>query len=377
MNRSLKIAIVDTYYPKFLESFQRDSDSIGGLNYDQLRRKLLLKRFGTSDAYSHNLKKLGVESCEIIPNFKVLSTLWRVENNLKTFGISSPLLRRLCKINFFSNYLSIINSEYQILKQQLSVEKYDVLYCQDISYLPPSVIKSLKRNVRLVVGQIASPLPSPSYVREYDLILTSLPHFVDLLKHQGVQSEYFRIGFDERLLTELSTSHRDISFSFVGGLTWHHQRSVRLLEELASSTAISIFGYGFETLPASSPIAERYQGQVWGRDMFEVLGRSLITLNRHSDISQNYANNMRLFEATGMGSMLLTDHKSNLNEFFNVGTEVETYTSPGEAVEKAIYYLENPQKAAEIAKSGQARTLSEHTYSHRMLELVQILKKYV
>ena len=36
----------------------------------------------------------------------------------------------------------------------------------------------------------------------YDLILTSFPHFVSRIKEAGVASEYFRLGFDPRMLSQ-------------------------------------------------------------------------------------------------------------------------------------------------------------------------------
>ena len=40
--------------------------------------------------------------------------------------------------------------------------------------------------------------------------------------------------------------------------------------------------------------------------MYNILSRSKISFNRHINVAENNANNMRLYEATGMGSLLLT-----------------------------------------------------------------------
>ena len=103
--------------------------------------------------------------------------------------------------------------------------------------------------------------------------------------------------------------------------------------------------------------------------MYKILSRSLITLNRHINVSENYANNMRLYEATGMGSLLLTDYKDNLNEIFEIDKEIISYRSKEEASDKASYYSKNRSKAERIAKAGQMKTLENHTYQKRMVEL--------
>jgi len=50
--------------------------------------------------------------------------------------------------------------------------------------------------------------------------------------------------------------------------------------------------------------------------MYNVLKNSKITLNNHIGIAGCFAGNMRLFEATGVGTLLITDWKTNLKEMF-------------------------------------------------------------
>ena len=106
---------------------------------------------------------------------------------------------------------------YKIAKEQIKRFNPDVLYSQDISFFPPDVLNEIKEqtNIKLIVGQIACPLPPKSYIKNYDLILTSFPHFVDKLNSKGVKSEYFKIGFDERILSKAGPLKQDINFSFI------------------------------------------------------------------------------------------------------------------------------------------------------------------
>jgi spore maturation protein CgeB len=110
--------------------------------------------------------------------------------------------------------------------------------------------------------------------------------------------------------------------------------------------------------------------------MYKVLAQSKIVLNRHISASCGYANNMRLYEATGMGTMLITDKKKNLNDLFEVEKEVVDYESAKDLRDKIYYYLKNDKERERIAEAGQKRTLSEHTYLERMRDLIRIIKKY-
>ena len=83
---------------------------------------------------------------------------------------------------------------------------------------------------------------------------------------------------------------------------------------------------------------------------------------------------MRLFEATGVGALLVTESARNLPGLFTPGEEVVTYDSPDDLVEKVRHYAAHPDERIAIAAAGQRRTLGEHTYRQRMRELDALLR---
>ena len=110
--------------------------------------------------------------------------------------------------------------------------------------------------------------------------------------------------------------------------------------------------------------------------MYQILRRSKIVINHHGNTGP-YANNFRLYEATGVGTLLVTDWKLNLSEIFEPGREVVVYQTPEECAELIRYYLEHDDKRETIAREGQRRTLQEHTYYHRVQEMISIIRHYV
>ncbi len=60
----------------------------------------------------------------------------------------------------------------------------------------------------------------------------------------------------------------------------------------------------------------RHHDDPWGLEMYRKLAKSKIRLNCHEEIAGNYASNMRLYKATGMGACLITDWKENLPNIF-------------------------------------------------------------
>jgi hypothetical protein len=373
----MKVAIVDTYYPAFLAAHYRENPAAALQPYSEQLVSLLGRCFGTSDFYSRHLNELGCEAIDIIGNCIPLQSAWARDHGV---GFSEWALKvppRFFRLPLLGGWLAGLPGLLDIAVAQIKAFRPDVLYCQDLSFFPGNVLASLRPYVGMVVGQIACPLPPESFLKAYDVILTSFPHFVDRLRGLGIGSEYFKIGFDTRVLELIGPVGKDIPLSFVGGISRHHGKAIPLLEQLARETDIQFYGYGAAGLNGNSPIAARHRGEVWGLEMYRTLARSCITVNRHINVAENYANNMRLYEATGMGALLLTDRKDNLGELFEIGREVVAYDSIEEAVALARYYEEHPEEAARIATAGQRRTLRDHTYLNRMSELVTILARWL
>ena len=130
-------------------------------------------------------------------------------------------------------------------------------------------------------------------------------------------------------------------------------------------------------IPDQSPVLRYRQHAVWGLEMYDILKRSALTLDHHVDIAEEFAGNQRLFEATGVGTLLVTDWKKNLHEMFEPGKEVIAYRTPEECVEMIQYYLEHENERQAIARAGQQRTLRDHTCRNRMEELVSIVERYL
>jgi spore maturation protein CgeB len=358
----MRVLIVDTCYPAFLASHYRMNPGLEHRSYDEQWRALMDTFFGTADSYSHYLRERGNEAHEVVVNAEPLQQAWARER-----GRTRSLLGRIRS-----------RVDPDLVVAQAEWFEPDVVYVQHIGSLPPQTMAQLRTRTRLVVGQIASEAPAAEHFRHLDLVLTSFPHFVPRFRKEGIASEYFRIGFDPRVLDRLGEVERNHDVVFVGALgRLQHAHGNDLLERAAERVPIEFWGYDLGDRPPTSPLVRRYRGEAWGIDMFRVLASARIAVNRHIDVAEDYANNMRLYEATGVGSLLLTDAKQNLGELFEVGREVVAYRDEGELVEAVKHYLAHGDEREAIAAAGQRRTLDSHTYGARMQELARILESYL
>jgi glycosyltransferase involved in cell wall biosynthesis len=372
----LRVLVLDTYYPAFLRAHYATSPHLDEESYETQHERLMARSFGTSDAYSHNLRLLGHDAAEIVVNCVPLQTQWAAEHGLRSIhSLLAPLLasggRALARLT---------GVLHRITLAQVAAYRPDCVYVQDVGFHTTRQIEELRSRTRLVVGQLAYKAPPVAHLRAFDLITTSLPHFVSGFRGVGVPAEYLRIGFDERVLERLRAADPPprADVVFVGGLDPRlHGEGVQLLEQTVPrlDADVAVYGYGAARLARSSPLRDRYRGEAWGLDMYRVQAGARIAINRHASWAEGCSNNMRLYEATGVGTALLTEASRNLFELFEPGIEVATYRDPDELAAAACNLLSNEPRRAALAAAGQARTLANHTYAHRMADLVPILEE--
>jgi len=123
---------------------------------------------------------------------------------------------------------------------------------------------------------------------------------------------------------------------------------------------------------------KKYFGPLYGIDMYKEMAKSKITIDVQGEIHRNYAGNMRLFEATGMGLVLLVEDKSNITEIFEPDKEIVVFKSFDQAVEKIEWLINNEEERKKIANAAQKKVFEKHTYINRVDLLIekinQILK---
>lgn len=394
----MKFLILNTDYPEFLRWLYAQHAGLENAPYEEQMRVRMESLFGVADFYSSNLRKLGYEAWDIHANNEFMQKAWARDHGVP-IEEPTPMGRRVRTIlqrarriaaktplrylkPLLRPVLRSLDSQqawfYDILAAQIKHYKPNVLLNQAMDGISTRFLREMKPYVRLLVGQIASPLPQGEDFGCYDLVISSLPNFVDYFRRIGIPSELNRLAFEPRVLERLEENNRAIiPVSFVASLFQAHAARVRWLEYLCQRLDVKVWGTGIEGLPEGSPIRQCYMGKAWGIEMYQILHRSEITLNHHIDVAGSYANNMRLFEATGVGTLLITDWKENLHEMFEPGKEVVAYRTPEECAELIQYYLEHDDEREAIARAGQQRTLREHTYYQRMQELVEIVRKYL
>lgn len=62
-----------------------------------------------------------------------------------------------------------------------------------------------------------------------------------------------------------------------------------------------------------------------------------------------------------------------LTDYFTIGGDLKAYSSMDELVDKCAYYLAHNEERKQIAKNGYERMSADHTYPHRIREMLKTL----
>ncbi|MCI5065908.1 glycosyltransferase [bacterium] len=104
-----------------------------------------------------------------------------------------------------------------------------------------------------------------------------------------------------------------------------------------------------------------------------------ININLHSSTERDGVDpagdfiNPRTFELAAAGAFQLVDTRSLLGELFVPGEEIETFSDRKELVEKIKFYQEHPEARIPFIEKSRARVLKEHTYQHRLKEMLNTI----
>jgi spore maturation protein CgeB len=402
----MKFLKITTVYDAYWRGFYKSSPALLKGSYAEQKLALDYDAFGWADFWFHALAPLGYEVMEVTANIYPLQKAWALENG---FSLNS-------------NWL------LEIPFQQTRKFQPTVLFIDDFSTFPNSWLMELKQtcpSICLIVGWCGAPYRDASIFNAYDLVLSCIPELVEEFRSMGHHSEHLNHAFEPRILERINIINQpEIDFSFIGQIVrdnQYHLRRQQILEHLASRIPIEIYSRNdmiswksqlkvwlkismynimrslkqigipqnwlnstpklrnFASLPEPPlyPVISQLRlfmkPAVFGLKMFQTLHNSKLTFNNHIDISPRSASNMRMFEATGCGTCLVTDWKENIHTLFEPDKEVVTYKSAEECVEKVEWLLQHPKTFQEIALAGQKRTLKYHTFAQRAIQLDDLI----
>jgi spore maturation protein CgeB len=212
------------------------------------------------------------------------------------------------------------------------------------------------------VGKIryGQSMGSRDICRYFDICWTSTEDAVKKYCVEGAIPVYLPEGANPEIHMPY-TVEKTIDVSFVGQCYGNRSEIIKRLGSLGIH--VEAFGYGWPNGPLTT------------EDMVRMYSKSRINLGFGGVIglSDTYCLKGRDFEIPMSGGLYLTEYHSELNRFFNIGSEIMTYKNFEDLVEKIRFLLSSPEKADEIRRKGFERARRDHSWEMRFEKIFHLL----
>ncbi len=374
---------ISSVYPTFLDQFNKfyyDPND----NYEALLSKLFSQNYSISNNLTKALKEINYQCIEIVENANLIQNKW-----LHQYGNK--------------------NSSESIIIQQIKYYKPDIIYIGNASLADKFFIESIKKKskVKKIFCFNCAPLTNNiiENLKNVDGVITCTQGYKEkILKQINTNVLLMRHCFNNKEKINTENNLRNIDITFIGSIFLKqglHAKRVSLIYQLIKNfknnyIAINFSKYFFiqflfnfmkslfflkihKDIFFYLKLLYVYlfsKKPIFGNEMLNILKKTKILVNTHIDDTE-YAGNMRLFEGTGMGCLVITDIKKDLDKIFKIGNEIETFKSEDELIIKCNYFLENEDKLLKISNNGNLRTLNEHNYEDRVLLLDKFIQNKI
>lgn len=412
--------IASLHYDKPLQ-FLSDNQ-FSSLSYIDQQRRLFDNFFVYGNGFAKGMNLLGHDAVEIVADAEILQKTWAKENNISYNEYSwrqDIILKQIelykPEIIYFQDIHALHYDNFKTLKEKFTFIKLIVIF----------------RGFPRIDSILMKVLPIA------DLIFVGSPSLFNQLREKNIPCHLMYHFFDEDIykfinLKKIKSIH---DFTFIGssgfGYGVEHLPRYATLLELINRTDLKLWiderKYSenkfmflkkviksFSFLKKIKSLSDFYEQvahvnkycknnsfqyvkkndlifmkplheifptrcftSLFGQEMYKLFAESKITFNIHTLAANGFADNMRLFHVTGMGSCLLTDDCHNMGDLFEKDNEIVTYSNIDECVEKVNYLLNNEEERKKIAKNGQARTLKNHSYKIRCEQMNEIFQKSI
>jgi spore maturation protein CgeB len=147
-------------------------------------------------------------------------------------------------------------------------------------------------------------------------------------------------------------------------------RRERLLSELVEF-GLAIWGPGWR----KTALRDYCRGEVASTAEYaKAYGGATVAINIHHALVENDPReascNQRLFELAALGAAQVVDDRGDLPRYFEEGTEVSVFRDAIELKACVRDLVESPAAAERLGAAARQRLLREHTYMHRLRQLL-------
>ncbi len=251
--------------------------------------------------------------------------------------------------------------------------------------------------VLILLGNMISPKTVQKMRKIYSgkIVCWCQDQLTTLGRQYLIGSEYDKVFVKDHYLVDMFNNFAGMDVDYLPEAcnpVYHNSVTLQGADQFAYAAEICTFGNLYYYRQAILETLTQYDLQVWGhrpdwlinrldnkfkgRPVYEVekckaIAGAKIVLNtlHFGEVS---GLNCRAFEVAGCGGFQLASYSPAVQEHFVIGEQIEVFRNRAELLEKVDYYLKHQDEARAIARAGMQRAHAEHTYEHRLNQLLSL-----
>lgn len=251
----------------------------------------------------------------------------------------------------------------QALLWKVEDGNYDLVFLAKTDSVDYRIISELQRNVPcwyyfMDPSDVAHRISASSYARRSTWASATSTRVVAEFRAAEAKAIQSVQGFEESTFSTVADARPtyDYDVVFAGTRTPERGRYIGALRR--AGIKVECFGVGWKNHPV-------YSGE-------------LVEIYRHSRIVLNFCRDSTIFsvrvvQAMACGPMVLSQHCTDLLDYFTPGEEIDTFSDVDSAIRQVKRYLKNSPDRIRIADQGTKKALLEHTWQRRMSEIIEVV----
>ncbi len=228
------------------------------------------------------------------------------------------------------------------------------------------------RWIQVVGEDIGKPDDAHRLAIAYDLVFVGSSRGVEVLDQHGIKHvHYLAVGCDPSVHKPLSARGPfRANVVFAGAASARRERFLTELLEFG----LALWGPGWR----KTGLKDYCRGELPStEDFVRAYAGATVAINVHRAGPEDRGGdptgvNRRTFEMAAIGTTQVVDQRADLGRHFEEGSEVLTYTTPEELKGQVKRAMQEDKYRERLSANARQRALRQHTYMHRMAELLKI-----
>lgn len=266
----------------------------------------------------------------------------------------------------------------------LVIEQKPDLVIGTYRFIHPESIRKIKNHLKWVPvihinpDQLTTLEYQQIFASPYDAYFTKDPYIVTFMRDKMKLNAFYlpealNLRVHKPIEKDRIQLEKELDIDVVAFGTMYPYRANMVSQLIRAGINVSLFGVPDRRFPKLE-ITKNFKNEyITGERKAEILMGSKIVFNNFH-YAEVESVNVKYFEINGIGGFQLCDYKPTLEEYTKVPTSKYAYKTIDEAIDLIRYYLPKQKERFQIAKEQMEHFRANHTYEHRINQVLETLK---